>query len=62
MAPLGTIAVALLGCFSSLALGAPTATSDGMKMMGKRASVNDVSFELNVAHHALEQHSNFLMW
>ncbi|CDM27193.1 CAZyme family PL1 [Penicillium roqueforti] len=39
MAPFNLMAVSLLGCLSSLALGAPTATSN----LGKRASVNDVA-------------------
>ena len=43
MAPIGKIAVALVGCLSSLALGAPTATSNDAKLLGKRASINDVS-------------------
>ncbi|KAJ6179972.1 hypothetical protein N7519_010433 [Penicillium mononematosum] len=39
MAPFNLMAVSLLGCLSSLALGAPTATTN----FGKRASVDDVA-------------------
>ncbi|OQE42337.1 hypothetical protein PENCOP_c004G08199 [Penicillium coprophilum] len=43
MAPFNLIAVSLLSCLSSLALGAPTATSNEAKLLGKRANVNDVA-------------------
>ncbi|KAJ6124530.1 hypothetical protein N7471_011847 [Penicillium samsonianum] len=39
MAPFNLMAVSLLGCLSSLALGAPTATSN----LGKRANIDDVA-------------------
>ncbi|KAJ5365506.1 Pectin lyase fold/virulence factor [Penicillium concentricum] len=42
MAPFNLIAVSLLSCLSTLALGAPTPTSNEAKLLGKRASVNDV--------------------
>ncbi|KAJ5943111.1 hypothetical protein N7516_003279 [Penicillium verrucosum] len=40
MAPFNLMAVSLLGCLSSLALGAPTATTS---YLGKRASIDDVA-------------------
>ncbi|KAJ5855355.1 CAZyme family PL1 [Penicillium soppii] len=43
MAPITKFAVALVGCLSSLALGAPTATSNDAKLLGKRASINDAA-------------------
>ncbi|KAJ5787889.1 Pectin lyase fold/virulence factor [Penicillium paradoxum] len=43
MAPLDSIAVALLGCLSSVVLGAPTATSNEAHLLGKRAGINDVA-------------------
>lgn len=45
MAPITKFAVALVGCLSSLALGAPTATSNDAKLLGKRASINDVRID-----------------
>lgn len=39
MAPFNLMAVSLLGCLSSLALGAPTATT----YLGKRGNIDDVS-------------------
>lgn len=54
MAPFNLMAVSLLGCLSSLALGAPTATSN----LGKRASVNDVSINARFAQVPYDQHSN----
>ncbi|KXG54461.1 Pectin lyase fold/virulence factor [Penicillium griseofulvum] len=43
MAPFNLIAVSLLSCLSSIALGAPTATSNEANLLGKRASVDDVA-------------------
>ncbi|CAI7594499.1 unnamed protein product [Penicillium glandicola] len=43
MAPFNLIAVSLLGCLSSLALAAPTPTSNEANFLGKRASANDAA-------------------
>lgn len=46
MAPISKIAVAMVGCLSSLALGAPTATVNDAQLLGKRASIDDVSIDI----------------
>ncbi|CAG7988011.1 unnamed protein product [Penicillium salamii] len=43
MAPVSKIAVAVVGCLSSLALGAPTATSNNAQLLEKRASISDAA-------------------
>jgi hypothetical protein len=54
MAPFNLMAVSLLGCLSSLALGAPTATTN----FGKRASVDDVSINARIVQAPSGQHPN----
>lgn len=54
MAPFNLMAVSLLGCLSSLALGAPTATSN----LGKRANIDDVSINARFVQGPFDQHSN----
>lgn len=54
MAPFNLMAVSLLGCLSSLALGAPTATT----YLGKRGNIDDVSINARFVQETSEQHPN----
>lgn len=54
MAPFNLMAVSLLGCLSSLALGAPTATT----YLGKRGNLDDVSINTRFIRNPLAPYLN----